>query len=327
MANTIQLYSDDTIEQRKNFIITTFIWGDPRSCRDFEKSIRTLIEKNKDNLSPNFKGFHASKINKRNWHKFQPLLLQVLKKLLFYLDYQFLNMLIHIVSRNKFNNNSKFIESVLKKNLLDKNSHLGKIFEFIEEKDLVPLYKRSNNLYLYCILRGKFGGANAQFEYYPDSSGKILNYKNKKNFLNLPDKGQILCDYFEIITYLFNGLAETINRPEFLNKLEWREAPPGQKLIKFDPKNDEESFLIQTADIISNFFYNLIKYSISYKSDMSKRKATLLLKMDIFDTILNNIKSNFILKNKIAHCINKDLRVTVSIDKNNNPSQRKLILL
>ncbi|MHA1342326.1 MAG: hypothetical protein ACTSO2_20330 [Promethearchaeota archaeon] len=325
MANRILLYSDDTMEQRKNFIITTFIWGDPRSCRDFENSIGRLIEKNKDNLSHNFKGFHASEINKSNWHKFQPLLLQVLNKLLFYLDYQFLNMLIHIESRNKFNNNSKVIEKVLKEYLLDRNSYLGKIFKFIKNEDLIPLYKRSNKLYLYMFLRWKFGGPSTKFEYYPDSSGKILSYKDKKFFINM-ETGPILLPYFEIVTILFNNLAEKVNKSDSLNTFGWRKAPPGQKLIKFEPKKDEESFLIQTADIISNFFYNLIKYLIGYESDISKRKATLLLEMKIFDTILNNIKSNFILKGKIAHCINKDLRVTVHFD-NNNLSQRKLIFL
>ena len=326
-GNRIILYSDDTFEQRKNFIITTFIWGDPSSCRDFENSIRKLVKNNKTNSNHNFKVFHAYKINKRNWHNFQPLLSKVLDKLKYYLDQQFLNMLIHIESRNKFNNNSKVIEKVLKELLLDRNSSLGNIFRYINHEDLIPLYKRSYKLYLYMYLRWKFGGPFTEFTYYPDSSGKILKYRNRKCFIN-DRKGPVLLPFFEIITKLFNMLAKAVNESDDLDKIGWRKAPPGQKLIKFEPKEDEQSFLIQTADIVSNLFLNLIKFKIGYKSDISSKKAKLLLKMRSFDTILNKIEENFILKNGVCHCINKNLRVTIFFEQQNqNQSNHNVIFI
>lgn len=312
----INIYSDDTEEEKKNFIISTFIWGDSISCRDYENSIKNIVEyyKKINILQKNFKGFHALRLNYSNWNKMSKPYCEVLSKLHFYIKNSCLFSLIYLESKKKYEANSKLIEDSLRDHLLNRKSHLGEIYQHINEQDLKVLYKSSHKMYHYFLHREKFGGPNTSFKYYPDASGKILDYKNRKFFIGIPGKGDIYEDFTKILTLLANGLANTMNKSKILNQLGWNPRPNNQRLDIFDPMKDEDSFLIQANDIISNFFLNLIRYEAGNKSKTVELKAKELLKLNIFNNILNKIRDNFKLLNGKCICTNDELKVSVRIE-------------
>lgn len=208
-------------------------------------------------MNRSFKGFHASKLNHSNWNKLSKPYSEVLSKLHSYLKLNYLHLLIYVESKRKFEANPKLIEDLLKKHLLDRKSHLGVLFQHINEQDLIAIYKRAHKMYHYFLHRGKFGGQNTAFKYYPDASGKVMHYKTTKFPIQNPRKYIIFMELIEIISLLANTLALAINKPKFLSQIGWNPRPNNQKLERFEPMKDEDSFLIQTADIISNFFLNL----------------------------------------------------------------------
>lgn len=142
--------------------------------------------------------------------------------------------------------------------------------------------------------------------------------------MEIPLTGQVRVDFFEAIRLLTNALASSINQPFFRETFGWEERPKNQRLIEFEPMRDEDSFLIQTADIISNFFLNLIKYLIGSKSETVELKAKELLRMNIFDNILDNIRSNFQFKNNKCVCLDDELKVSVPM-KSEFAGTRKII--
>ncbi len=97
----INIYSDDTIAQKKSFIISTFIWGDPVSCRDYKKDNENIVESNmkKKILDNNFKGFHASRLRHSNWYRLSGPYKEVLNKWNSYLRNKHLRAFVYLESR------------------------------------------------------------------------------------------------------------------------------------------------------------------------------------------------------------------------------------
>jgi hypothetical protein len=112
-----------------------------------------------------------------------------------------------------------------------------------------------------------------------------------------------------MITNLADALASSINKKELLDQLGWDPKPANQKLVRFEPLKDEDSYLIQTADIVSNFFLNLIRSIVGDNSKTTQLKAKELLKLGVFTDILDEIKKNFKLQNGKCVCINDELKV------------------
>jgi len=208
----INIYSDDTFAENKNFIISTFLWGDPGACISYESIISEIVKKLiKENiLQDNFRGFHASELNAGNWNRKSKPFKDVLRKFHYYAHIKQLKALIYLESRKKFEANSKLMENVLKRTLLDRNSHLGSVYQHIPEDDLLCIYKNAKEMYHYLLHRGKFGGDNTNFRYYPDSCGRILDFKDEKYFLEIPTTGQVQVGYKEMIRSLINALAKSI---------------------------------------------------------------------------------------------------------------------
>jgi len=321
----INIYSDDTFAENKNFIISTFLWGDPGACISYESIISEIVKKLiKENiLQDNFRGFHASELNARNWNRKSKPFKEVLRKLHHYVNIKQLKALIYLESRKKFEANSELMENVLKRTLLDRNSLLGSVYQHIPEEDLVGIYKNAKEIYHYLLHRGKFGRENTGFKYYPDACGRALDFKDKEYFLEIPRTGQVRVGYKEMIRYLINALANSINKPDILKELDWESRPKNQELKEFEPKKDEDSFMIQTTDIISNFFFNTIKYLVGDQSRSTELKANELL--GFFQDIKNKIKDDFEIQNDKCVCVNDDLKV--SIDFNSDYKNDMKILL
>jgi hypothetical protein len=304
----IQIYSDDTKGDNNNFMITTTIWGSSVNCRFFEKEIENLVLDNIRILGKDFKGFHANKLNARNWKSLSMPYQKLLNKLVDFIKSDYLRLMIFMESKEKYNSNSAFLEETLKKYLLDRDNPFGKMFKYISEKDLIAIYKRADVFYNYFLHRDIFGGPNQYFEYYPDSSGKILKYRSEKRFVEssgLSSGIQLLMSFYDIVRLIGNNFAKA------LNEMGWKK-PVGQELVKFEPLRDEDSFIIQSADIISNIFFNLIKFLIGVKGPNLRtieEKAKLLLSYNILDeNILNNIKKSFKLHNEKCICSDSDLK-------------------
>ncbi|MFW6173975.1 MAG: hypothetical protein ACOC5T_09545 [Elusimicrobiota bacterium] len=84
----INIYSDDTFAENKNFIISTFFWGDPGACISYESIISEIVKKLiKENiLQDNFRGFHASELNAGNWDRKSKSFKEVLRKFHHYIN-------------------------------------------------------------------------------------------------------------------------------------------------------------------------------------------------------------------------------------------------
>jgi hypothetical protein len=247
---------------------------------------------------------------------------EVLSKLHFYIKNNCLFSLIYLESKKKYESNSKVIEEILKESLLDRKSHLGKLYQYINEQDLKVIYKSAHKMYHYFLHRGKFGGPNTIFKYYPDATGKVLDYKTRKFFIEALGRSKVYLDFIKILTLLTNTIAIAMNKPKNLKLIGWNPSPNNQKLDIFNPMNDEDSFLIQAADILSNFFLNLIRYEVGDKSKTVELKAKELLKLNIFNNILNKIRENFKLQNGKCVCTNDELKVSARIESEDKVSKK-----
>ena len=85
-------------------------------------------------------------------------------------------------------------------------------------------------------------------------------------------------------------------------------------MVKFRPLDDKESFLIQSADTISNFFLNLIRHLIGIENDIYEKKAQILIESELFENCYDEIRKNFKEKDGKAICINEDLKVSIKFE-------------
>jgi len=305
-SNVIQLYSDGAKSENDTFFLTTTIWGKPGACDRYSKHIsdvHKIISENGIAL----KIFHAVDLNKRNWDRFYPAYIQVINKLMEFIENRYLRMMIFIESKEKYINNSKELEDTLKTYICNRNHPFGNIYQSIHINDLIAIYKETHTIYNYLRNRDIFGEDDQQFEYYPDASGKILQYGSKKTFLKSPNSpGLLMTEFYDVIRMIAQHLSTSL-----ADVLKWGRINR-QRLVKYEPKNDEDSFLIQSADIICNFFLSTIKYLVGIDSGITRKKALALLAFNCIRSSKTNILNEFINQNGKCVCRRPDCEVRFS---------------
>jgi hypothetical protein len=290
----IQIYTDETFGDNNNYFITSSVFGSSSDCSDFQSAILDIRNKNLKVLGSDFKGFHASKLGVKNWSKISPIFTQVIETLKQFIVDSRLGLLVHLESKAVYEKNSTYIENFLKTNVLNKDGLLGENFQHISETDLIAIYRRAPKIYNYLLHREKFGKESQEFEYFPDSSGKILNYKNLAFKLQTTSKSEspgVTAEFpfYDIIKITTNGLVRG-----FI-KTGWN-TYPYQHMSLFEPIPDEQSYVLQAADMISNLVYNLVKKASGSSDDLVVKKASLLTSNGLFHDIEPQLATEFEIK-------------------------------
>ncbi|MFX0195471.1 MAG: hypothetical protein ACFFCW_05045 [Candidatus Hodarchaeota archaeon] len=302
--NIFQIYSDSTKCNKNTFQIFVTIWGFPKNCLSYKNDIQGIVNKNAKILGRDFKGFHAYNINEKNWKTIGQVYLEVLNKLIEYMFSGSLNMLIILEAEEKYKNNAGFLKNLIRFQLENRESVIGKQFKSLKNEDLPAVYHRIDQLIIYLKYRDRFGDNGDKFEFYPDSEGKILNYSEKKFRVsgNLPIEYPL--EFYRLIAILGNALSRVI-------KLEgW--PVKKHRLIKFQPLKWTEDYLIQSCDIISNYFYNFLRYQVGISEKKYELKSGALMSHIGLDKHISKIKKSF--ENDSGEVICTDNQLKVSID-------------
>jgi hypothetical protein len=304
IMKTIQIYTDDTRDDKQTFQVISSIWGLPDNCKSYSDEVKIIIKSN-TRLGTDFKGLHSYNLNDSNWSTLGITFEQVLNKLFEYVTTGKLNIQLTLVSRNRYDSNAGYLKNLLKIQLEDRNTVIGKQFKSLADGDLPALYHRIDQLFIYLLYRDKFGGDGDQFEFYPDSTGKILNYHDKEFPMsgNLPIIWDL--EFFELIRILGNSLAKVITLTGWPVKQ--------QELIKFEPQKCSANYLTQSCDILANFFFNYLRFNLGRTDKKYELKAAALKKHFLLDELLHEIIKTFSLdstSNDVI-CIDQNLLVTI----------------
>lgn len=308
----VDIYLDETKGFNNSFQINTAIYGDSENCKNFKKAIEEIVQDNKSILKI-FNGFHASKLDENQWNTRGQVYIKVLKKMQEFITDKKINILLSLESKEKRENNSNFLKNEFKKGLAQKDSSLSKIYSYLEEKDYPAIYERLDQLNVYFLHRDKFGKSDEEFNFFPDSSGKIMRYKNKSFQLkgSIGDTNPIM--FFDIVKITANASSK------ILSSLNGWSKSKGQKIIKFEPLKDEENYVIQCCDIVSNFFFNFLRTQVGIHEPIYQLKSDAFL--DIFEIDLEKVYSNFKSKEfvdkdgktfKDVICINHEMYDTIT---------------
>ena len=302
---TIQIYTDDTRDDKQTFQVISAIWGQPESCRTYSDEVETIIKSN-TRLGADFKGLHSYNLNDSNWSTLGVTFEQVINKLFEYVSAGKLNLQMTLVSKNRYDSNAGYLKNLLKVQLKDRNSVIGKQFQSLADTDLPALYHRIDQLFIYLLYRDKFGDNGDQFKFYPDSTGKILNYQDKEFPMsgNLPIIWNL--DFFELIRILGNSLAKVISLTGWPVK--------EQELIKFEPQKWSSNYLTQSCDILANFFFNYLRFNLGRTDKKYELKASALTKHFMLDELLPEIKKSFSLDATTNDIVCTDQSILVTID-------------
>lgn len=301
---TIQIFTDDTRDDKQTFQVISAIWGQPENCKAYSDEVETIIKSN-TRLGTDFKGLHSYNLSDSNWSTLGVTFEQVLNKLFEYVSDGKLNLQLTLVSRNRYDSNAGYLKNLIKVQLEDRNSVIGKQFASLADTDLPALYHRIDQLFIYLLYRDKFGDNGDQFEFFPDSTGKILNYHDKEFPMsgNLPIIWDL--DFFELIKILGNSLAKVITLTGWPVKQ--------QELVKFEPQKWSANYLTQSCDILANFFFNYLRFNLGRIDKKYELKASALTKHFLLDELLPEIKKSFSLDattNDVI-CVDQNLLVTI----------------
>ena len=270
----IQVFTDDTRDDKQTFQVISAIWGQPEICKAYSDEIDTIIKSN-TRLGKDFKGLHSYNLNDGNWSTLGVTFEKVIDKLFEYVSAGKLNLHLTLVGKNRYDSNIGYLKNLIKVQLEDRNSEIGKLFASLADTDLPALYHRIDQLFIYLFYRGKFGDNEDQFEFFPESTGKILNYQDKE----FPVSGnlQIIWDlkFFDLIKILGNSLAKVITLTGWPVKQ--------QELIKFEPQKWSGNYLTQSCDVLANFFFNYIRFNLG----KTEKKYELRACLGIFGRIKN----------------------------------------
>ncbi len=301
----IQIYTDDTRDDKQTFQVISSIWGEPENCIAYSNEVDAIIKSNAK-LGTEFKGLHSYNLSDSNWSTLGMTFEQVLNKLFEYVSIGKLNLQLTLVSRNRYDSNAGYLKNLIKVQLEDRSSVIGKQFASLAQTDLPALYHRIDQLFIYLLYRDKFGDNGDQFEFFPDSTGKILNYHDKVFPMsgNLP----IIWDFsfFELIKILGNSLAKVITLTGWPIKQ--------QELIKFEPQKWSANYLTQSCDILANFFFNYLLFNSGKPDKKYELKSSALTRHFLLDDLLPEIKKSFSLDTTTNDIICVDQNLLVTID-------------
>ncbi|MDD2196048.1 MAG: hypothetical protein PHE03_05170 [Bacteroidales bacterium] len=135
---TIQIYTDDTRDDKQTFQIISTIWGQPVNCKEYSDEVETIIISN-TRLGADFKGLHSYSLSDRNWSILGMTFKQVLNKLFEYVSVGKLNLQLTLVSKYKYDSNVGYLKNLIKVQLEDRNSAIGKLFQSLSDSDLPAL--------------------------------------------------------------------------------------------------------------------------------------------------------------------------------------------
>lgn len=305
----IRVYSDEAYASGVNFRISTLIYGSPRVCDDFQKWVERFVRENEKEIGNSEYTFKGRKLNSKNWSRLSKYYLTLVDGAIRCFQENALGLIITIESREKYDANIRFLECEILRGLFDKNCELGEIFQFLQKDDIHILWKSAENFYDFNLNQTKIGNMKSEFWYMPDSKGDVLNYQDRilpVVSIIEPTKGIVLfLPAFEVIAMLTNNLNTV------LQKNGWQKKN-NQKLKKYNPMRDEESYIIQTADVFSNFLYHLIRYLVGIEDTNSEKKATELIKRLFSKKLQDQIKKNFSRKENRCVCINNELKSRIT---------------
>ena len=302
---TIQIYTDDTRDDKQTFQVIASIWGLPENCKSYSDSVDAIIKSN-TRLGADFKGLHSYNLSDSNWSTLGVTFQQVLEKHFEFVTTDKLNIQLTLVSKNRYDANAGYLKNLIKVQLENRNSVIGQQFKSLADTDLPALYHRIDQLFVYLLYRDKFGDDGDQFEFYPDSTGKILNYQDKEFPVsgNLPIIWNL--EFFELIKILGNSLAKTITLTGWPVKR--------QELVKFEPQKWSSNYITQSCDILANFFFNYLRYNLGRIEKKYELKANALTKHFLLDDLLPEIKKSFALDTSTNDIICVDQNILVTID-------------
>jgi hypothetical protein len=302
---TIDIYSDDTRCNKNTFRINVAVWGIPEVYALYKSEVQTIIDANLSILGKDFKGFHSYNLNDKNWTTVGKVYNQVLENFIRHVRLGDLHFLIRLESEDIYEANAGYLKNVAKINMEKRESDFGRIFKSLAKNDLPAFYHRADQLFIYLRYRDKFGNDGDEFRLYPDSIGKILRYDG----IEFEVSGDIFKDYpldfYDLIRIWGNSLAKTIKAEGWPTK--------DQQLVKFQPLKSTEDVIIQTCDIVANFFFNFLRFQVGIADPKVKLKSDAISKFIDFSEHSEAVKSSFSERHGEVICRAKKIKVCIEI--------------
>lgn len=302
----LQVYSDDTSASDNTLKITVTISGTPEHCERYRNLIDKIILNGKKGAD--FKGIHALNINDDNWNSTGKIAENILATLKSFIDSGELKAMILLQGKENFDANAGYLKDLFKKQILSEKSSIHHSFKSLDISDYPALYHRIDQLCTFFKLRDRLGREGDEFELFPDSEGKILRYKEAEFKLagTLPIESNF--HFYEIIKILGNALMKmTATLPG------WPSI--NQSITKFDPKKWSDDTIVQTCDIIANFFLNHLRYKTGITEKKYEYKSLALEKIIDFNMNINKEFIRLDTSGKDITCLRKELFATLSLEK------------
>jgi len=307
MPDKIQIYTDETKANDGSFIIYSMIYGKPEDISALNNDLINIIHpsggKDKD-----FKGLHSHNLNESNWKTFGKKFEDSLDKLVEYVKLKNVGIKICIIGAKKNENNAGFLKNMIKKELVKNGSKIKEMYKSLDKKDHPALYHRLDQLFLYFLYRDRMGGEGTEFEFYPDSSGKILSYKEQEFRATGTHHQSADLKFYEFVRILGNDIAKVIGLKGFGG---WSKS--NQELIKYDSLKWSDSYIIQLCDILANFCFNHIRYIAGKSGKKYELKSKALADRIGLAELDSRIKVRFEIKDGDITCIDGYMLLTIDL--------------
>jgi hypothetical protein len=128
--------------------------------------------------------------------------------------------------------------------------------------------------------------------------------------------GNVFKDYplsfYDCVKVWGNSLTKVI--PKLLPNGGWPDID--QRLNEFQPIKSSTDYIIQTCDIISNFFFNFIRHTVGSDESSHRLKSEVIQSLIPLVGYSEKIKSSFIIKDKEVFCRNPELKSLIEITRN-----------
>lgn len=287
------IFMDESKGYLGSFQIFSIIYG----RRNKLKSLKTDLDKiiNGYGITVEFKSSNASPNNLRCAD-------DMFKLISDYNKVRKVGIIVFLISKDKLMANAGYLKDIYHNmfvNNVNSRFHYSKLG--IPIKDADPIYMRAVHFLPFIYLRDCFGPEKAIYNYYPDTTGKVLNFEK----YTLAIEGKAI-NYYALLKNLCNATIDYINMHK---PLSW----PTQKihLAKFKPIDSKSDSRIQACDMISNYFLNCVRMNCGINRSNVIDKAIMFEKYFDINGLKNDIANNFKKStdnngNDFAICLNKD---------------------
>ena len=189
----------------------------------------------------------------------------------------------HVESKEKKEKNSGYIKKMFQEALTTPGNKFYDVIATPDEKTKKMIYNSAVHFTEYTRLKHLLVPTGRNISFFPDEVGAIARHKKSGVFMSNSSGEFLRRKLFQCLTTVGNNLPKAIEEAYLQEGIEDQYCNCCHDLVSFCPTKDQDSSLIQVADIMANFLLASFRRKVGAALEIDEKKAEVFDALKFYD--------------------------------------------